>query len=74
MAGRLAQQVTGVGAQAYLAGYSRDQELEADQLGIRYLARAGYDARAMATFLEKLNAESELRAAARRRRRRGRRR
>jgi predicted Zn-dependent protease len=60
MAGRLAQQVTGVGAQAYLAGYSRDQELEADQLGIRYLARAGYDARAMASFLEKLNAESDL--------------
>jgi predicted Zn-dependent protease len=60
MAGRLAQQVTGVGAQAYLAGYSREQELEADQLGIRYLARAGYDARAMASFLEKLNEHSEL--------------
>ena len=59
-AGQLAQQVTGVGAQAYLAGYSRDQELEADQLGIRYLARAGYEPRAMATFLEKLNDESEL--------------
>jgi predicted Zn-dependent protease len=60
MAGQLAQQVTGVGAQAYLAGYSREQELEADQLGIRYLARAGYDARAMASFLEKLNEHSEL--------------
>jgi len=60
MAGRLAQQAAGVGAQAYLAGYSREQELEADQLGIRYLARADYDARAMASFLEKLNGQSEL--------------
>ena len=60
MAGRLAQQAAGVGAQAYLAGYSREQELEADQLGIRYLAGAGYEPRAMASFLEKLGDQSEL--------------
>jgi len=60
MAGQLAQQAAGVGAQAYLAGYSRDQELQADQLGIRYMAQAGYDPEAMASFLRKLNDDAEL--------------
>lgn len=50
----LAQQAGSVGAQAYLAGYSRDQEFQADELGVRYLARAGYDPRAMSSFLETL--------------------
>lgn len=57
---QVAQQAAGLGAQAYVASYSRDQELEADTLGIRYLQRAGYDPAAMATFLEKLNDSSEL--------------
>jgi predicted Zn-dependent protease len=54
-----------VGAQAgqlYLASYSRDQELEADTLGVRYLARTGYAPNAMSTFLAKLEAESALTA------------
>ncbi len=37
-----------------LADYSRDDELVADQLGVRYLARAGYDPYAEADFLESL--------------------
>jgi predicted Zn-dependent protease len=53
--------VAGAGAQAYVAGYSRDQELEADTLGIRYMAGAGYDPQAMATFLRKLDEQSDLR-------------
>jgi predicted Zn-dependent protease len=57
---QVAQQAAGLGAQAYVASYSRDQELEADTLGIRYLKRAGYDPTAMATFLKKLNDASEL--------------
>jgi predicted Zn-dependent protease len=60
MAGQLARQAAGLGAQAYVASYSREQELEADQLGIRYLAGAGYEPRAMASFLEKLDEQSEL--------------
>ena len=39
--------VLGAGATAYVRGYGRDQELEADRLGAEYLARAGYDPQAM---------------------------
>ena len=56
----LVQQAGGVGAQAYLAGYSRDQEFQADELGVRYLARAGYDPRAMSSFLDKLARNDQL--------------
>jgi predicted Zn-dependent protease len=44
----------GVGAQLYLQKYSRDQEFEADERGITYMARAGYDSRAAASFLGSL--------------------
>ena len=50
-----------VGAVA-LRSYSRDQEFEADKLGIRYLARAGYDTGASAEFLRQLKAHSQLEA------------
>jgi predicted Zn-dependent protease len=48
-----------------LRSYSREQEYESDLLGVRYMARAGYDPGAMASFLSRLQAhsrfESELR-------------
>jgi predicted Zn-dependent protease len=56
----LAQQAGGVGGKAYLAGYSRDQEFQADELGVRYLARAGYDPTAMSSFLETLGRNDAL--------------
>jgi predicted Zn-dependent protease len=56
-------QVAGYGAQAYMQSYSRDQEFEADKLGIRYMTRAGYDPDAMASFFRKLDAYTELQAA-----------
>ncbi len=40
--------------------YSRSQEYEADELGVRYLDRAGYDPMAMADFLEALQTSAEL--------------
>ncbi|MEX2617462.1 MAG: M48 family metalloprotease [Alphaproteobacteria bacterium] len=57
-----ASQLAGGVAGLYLQSYSRDQELEADMLGIRYLRRVGYDATAMTSFLEKMRANSQLEA------------
>ena len=54
-------QATSLGAQAIVQGYSRDQEFEADQLGIRYLGAAGYEPGAMATFLATLQADDAYR-------------
>ncbi len=59
--GELAQAAQ-IGAMAVLQGYSRDQEFQADLLGVRYLSRAGYDPAAMASFLAKMQAESALQA------------
>ncbi len=61
-AAQAAGQVGGLGAGAYLAGYSRDQEFEADTLGVRYLDRTGYDDAAMASFLAKLQEDTRLSA------------
>lgn len=48
------------GADLWMRSYSRDQESEADVLGIRYLYQAGYDPFAMAEFLNSMRRESEL--------------
>lgn len=56
-------QALGAGASIYLQSYSRDQEYEADLLGVRYLARAGYEPKAMSSLLAKLLAHDRLEAA-----------
>jgi predicted Zn-dependent protease len=38
----------------YLLGYSRENELEADRVGLRYMSSAGYDPRAALAFFQKL--------------------
>ncbi len=48
------------GSQLLTLKFSRKQELEADDLGIQYLGRAGYDKRAMATVLASLAAQNTL--------------
>jgi predicted Zn-dependent protease len=58
-----ANQLINTGASMYLSSYSRSQESEADDLGIRYLSRAGYDPNAMASFLATLQRSSALEAA-----------
>ena len=55
-----ASQALGVGANLYLSSYSRDQENEADMLGLRYMTRGGYDANAMPAFLNSLQRQSEI--------------
>ncbi len=50
----------GYGAQAALKGYSREQELEADMLGVRYMTRVGYSPHAMTSFFHKMSAHADL--------------
>jgi predicted Zn-dependent protease len=56
-------EIASLGTQAALQGFSREQEMEADMLGARYLARAGYDLGAMSRFLGKLQQHDRLEAA-----------
>lgn len=60
--GQLGQKVFSQGSQLLTLQYSRSQELEADNLGIAYLQRAGYDPRAMGTVLESLARQNALEA------------
>jgi predicted Zn-dependent protease len=48
------------GSQLLTLSFSRTQELEADDLGIEYLTKAGYDRRAMGTVLASLAAQNAL--------------
>jgi predicted Zn-dependent protease len=65
LGGGAATDAYGAVAGIALRSYSREQEFEADLLGVRYLSRAGYDPGAMSTFLSRLLAhgrfEAELR-------------
>ncbi|MCR6630528.1 MAG: M48 family metalloprotease [Magnetospirillum sp.] len=54
--------VAQMGAAAYLQSFSRDQESEADHLGLRYMVRAGWHPQAMVTMLEKLRDQARLEA------------
>ncbi len=51
-AGDIALQVASVLQDVHNSGYSQEQELEADQLGIRYVIRAGYDPRGALSLLQ----------------------
>ena len=55
-------QLGGVAASGVLRSYSREHELEADSLGLRYMSRAGYDPAAMVEFLSKMRDDSRLEA------------
>ncbi|MEM9469784.1 MAG: M48 family metalloprotease [Pseudomonadota bacterium] len=53
-------QAAGLGSELFVKSYSRTQEHEADNLGVRYSARAGYDPNAMSTFLKVLDGQTKL--------------
>jgi predicted Zn-dependent protease len=53
-------QIAGQAAQLYTLRFSRQQEYQADDLGIAYLAKGGYDPMASSTMLAKLAAQSAL--------------
>lgn len=51
-------QAIGFGGQVGMLKFSRDQELEADQLGLIFMSIAGYDPREAPDFWERMNATS----------------
>ncbi|MGE5546682.1 MAG: M48 family metalloprotease [Solirubrobacterales bacterium] len=51
-----------LGGAAWLQAYSRENEFEADSLGVRYMSRGGWNARAMVSMLTKLREHSRLEA------------
>ncbi len=53
-------QIAGQAAQLYTLRFSRQQELQADDLGVRYLSSGGYDKFAMSTVLASLAAQNSL--------------
>ena len=48
-------QAAGIYENLYLLGYGRSNELQADQYGVLYAARAGYDPEAALTFFQRLD-------------------
>ena len=58
ISGQVLDQVVGAGANALFTGLSRDDELEADSLGLEYASAAGYDPGGLAAFIGRLNAHA----------------
>mgnify|MGYP001549717155 CR=1 FL=1 len=57
---KLGQQLAGSLAQRYVLKYSRSQEYQADDLGVSYLGKAGYDPMASSSMLAALAAQTAL--------------
>ena len=60
--GNLASQVSQTAAAGYVASYSRDQELQADELGAEYLARSNYNPHNMVDVVEVLKNQERFQA------------
>ncbi len=61
---QLWQQAYGIGTQiGFMLPHSREQELEADQLGLLYMARAGYNPREALAFWQRFKAYNDRRGA-----------
>ena len=52
--------IASIGSAAWIQGYGRDAESEADELGMRYMVRAGYDPRAMREVFEAFLAQERF--------------
>lgn len=57
--GELAQLIGSVGGGALLAHYSRENEREADALGLEYMNKAGYNPEGMLDLMDMLNSQSK---------------
>lgn len=62
--GSLASQLGMVGAGALLASYSRDNEREADALGLEYMVQAGYNANGFVGLMDMLRRTSKYKPSA----------
>jgi predicted Zn-dependent protease len=60
---RSATDFLSAGAESLLKGFSREQELQADMLGVRYISRAGYNPDSMSSFFKKMKGHDELQSA-----------
>ena len=56
---QMTQMVVGYGGQGYLLKFGRDQESEADALGLRYMIAGGYDPDGLIRVLEVLSKASQ---------------
>ncbi len=56
--GALAQMIGNIGGGALLAHYSRDNEREADALGLEYMARSGHNPAGMEDLMTMLNSQA----------------
>lgn len=63
-AGNLAGQLGQLGSGALLASYSRDNERQADGLGMMYITRSGYGPQGMVGLMEMLNTMNKHQASA----------
>lgn len=59
---RAVADLANLGGGLYLKSYSRENEFEADSLGLRYMTAIGYEPSAVAEFLASLGAQTELEA------------
>ncbi len=57
--GAIINQLYGIGGPLLLLSYSRNQESEADRLGLTFMAMAGYDPRAALTFWQRMVSQSQ---------------
>ena len=65
--GQLVRMPVNLVGMSFMTAYSRQHELEADQLGQRLMAASGYDPLALSDILGRLEKESELRTGEKRR-------
>jgi predicted Zn-dependent protease len=63
-AGSIAGQLGQLGSGALLASYSRDNERQADHLGMEYMTRTGYGPQGMVGLMDMLNSMSKHQASA----------
>jgi predicted Zn-dependent protease len=52
-----------IGAGAFVQGYGREAEMEADRIGMKYLIKAGYDPKAMGRVFETFRAQESFEVA-----------